>query len=262
METTYRTVNVKDRLPEDYEYYYTDLGKLKCEGGIWQNGEDVRIFEPTEWLEPILPAKDAEEFIKQIAEKIDFFDDGGKDSTDVSKFIYYNFIEPLSPPLNYTKNYKVAIYNFVDKWLWRKKPDTVFAESGYRGAMCAELNDLLTEFSNSKPQTKKVGDNHIVDTNKKVRPLSFEEFCNKYASPTDGTKFEEELRKLKYDGYLIGIQSSNNKQLEEALKFALEIKDLWSASQYGTTGVDRERELQALEKMESLIESSLNLNKE
>lgn len=53
----------------------------------------------------------------------------------------------------------------------------------------------------------------------------------------------------------------SREQMEEAIRYAINIKDLWSAGQAGTVSADHEGELQALQKMEDLFTQALPLNK-
>lgn len=48
-----------------------------------------------------------------------------------------------------------------------------------------------------------------------------------------------------------------NKELIEAIEYALRIRDLWAVDQHGTVSADHEGEMQALSMMESKFKSAL-----
>lgn len=54
-----------------------------------------------------------------------------------------------------------------------------------------------------------------------------------------------------------GINPEAVQDLMNAIQYALEIKDLWSADQYGTISADHEGEMQALAKMEEKLKAAI-----
>lgn len=65
------------------------------------------------------------------------------------------------------------------------------------------------------------------------------------------------LRDAFVQGYNARIAEENGK--EDAIRYALNIVDLWGVSQKGTVTADHEGEMQALSQMESKLKEALNL---
>jgi hypothetical protein len=80
------------------------------------------------------------------------------------------------------------------------------------------------------------------------------------ASPgrTEGQELGKQLVLAYNSTYGAGTNPEALSDLLDAIKYAIEIKDLWSADQYGTISADQEGEMQALAKMEEKFKAAIN----